>query len=606
VQCPDRAPPPDSSGEKDDTHTDLYRAQTLIPQKRASMVSLDTIRKDPRWRDPNLREVISMLSHPMDPVKSNAAAYLQHLCYENDTVKQDVRQLHGIPVLVGLLDHPKAEVHRKACGALRNISFGRDNFNKVAIKNSDGIPALLRLLRRSDDMEVRELVTGTLWNISSHEPLKIIVINHGLQTLTDEIIIPHSGLRGDPNDPARPGDPEWNTVFKNTSGCLRNVSSDGAEARQRLRECDGLVDALLHALYSAVAKRDINNKSVENCVCILRNLSYHVHKEVPGAEKFHIQAANHSAKSGGHHKKKDEPERKRHGAGEKKSGGADLCRRSLPMKGLELLYQPEVVRLYLSLLKLSQNHNTLEAAAGALQNLSAGHWAWSNYIRATVRKEKGLPVLVELLHSGADKVVRAIAIALRNLAIDHKNKDLIGSYAMRDLVSNLPCGQQRPAKNLEGDTVVAVLNTILEIVSENLENARFLIQGQGIQKLVSINRTSQSVRETKAASHLLQTVWAYKDLRHTLCKAGWNKTHFKVTAVKDGWIDVCFTAILMKLISENGYCTVDQTERAADAPCHMIERETFQVNDHVVSGVISVLQKLLNSSFMSNVFILHR
>ncbi|RXN18920.1 armadillo repeat deleted in velo-cardio-facial syndrome-like protein [Labeo rohita] len=563
---------------------DLYRMQTLVPQKRASMVSLDTIRKDPRWRDPNLREVIAMLSHPMDPVKSNAAAYLQHLCYENDKVKQDVRQLRGIPVLVGLLDHPKAEVHRKACGALRNISFGRDNFNKVAIKNSDGIPALLRLLRRSNDVEVRELVTGTLWNLSSHEPLKMIVINHGLQTLTDEIIIPHSGLRGDPNDPARPGDPEWNTVFKNTSGCLRNVSSDGAEARQRLRECDGLVDALLHALYSAVAKRDINNKSVENCVCILRNLSYHVHKEVPGAEKFHIQAANHSVKSGGHHKKKDEPD----------------CFGGRTTKGLELLYQPEVVRLYLSLLKLSQNHNTLEAAAGALQNLSAGHWAWSNYIRATVRKEKGLPVLVELLHSDADKVVRAIAIALRNLAIDHKNKDLIGSYAMRDLVSNLPCGQQRPAKNLEGDTVVAVLNTILEIVSENLENARFLIQGQGIQKLLQLfiglirmlsvllicECVSQSVRETKAASHILQTVWAYKDLRNTLCKAGWNKTHFKPAVsglpkkqknAKQGNDDI--TLPLMEK-NQDGYCTVDQAERAADAPCHMIERETFQgVND---------------------------
>uniref|UniRef100_A0A8C1ZBC0 ARVCF delta catenin family member a n=1 Tax=Cyprinus carpio TaxID=7962 RepID=A0A8C1ZBC0_CYPCA len=541
---------------------DLYRAQTLIPQKRASMVSLDTIRKDPRWRDPNLREVISMLSHPMDPVKSNAAAYLQHLCYENDTVKQDVRQLRGIPVLVGLLDHPKAEVHRKACGALRNISFGRDNFNKVAIKNSDGIPALLRLLRRTDDVEVRELVTGTLWNLSSHEPLKMIVINHGLQTLTDEIIIPHSGLRGDPNDPARPGAPEWNTVFKNTSGCLRNVSSDGAEARQRLRECDALVDALLHALYSAVAKRDINNK----CVCVLCFMAAPL---VSAEEWFHqckcFNSASHTPPT-------------------------------------TLLYQPEVVRLYLSLLKLSQNHNTLEAAAGALQNLSAGHWAWSNYIRATVRKEKGLPVLVELLHSDADKVVRAIAIALRNLAIDHKNKDLIGSYAMRDLVSNLPCGQQRPAKNLEGDTVVAVLNTILEIVSENLENARFLIQGQGVQKLVSINRTSQSVRETKAASHILQTVWAYKDLRHMLCKAGWNKTHFKPAVsslpkkqrnAKQGNDD-----ITLPLMEKN-------QEQAAEAPCHMIERETFQVNDHVVSSVISVLQKLLNSSFMLNVFILH-
>ncbi|XP_051542005.1 splicing regulator ARVCF isoform X2 [Myxocyprinus asiaticus] len=579
---------------------DLYRMQTLIPQKRASTVSLDTIRKDPRWRDPNLHEVIAMLSHPMDPVKSNAAAYLQHLCYENDKVKQDVRQLRGIPILVGLLDHPKPEVHRKACGALRNISFGRDNFNKVAIKNSDGIPALLRLLRKTSDMEVRELVTGTLWNLSSHEPLKMIVINHGLQTLTDEIIIPHSGLRGDPNDPTRPGDPEWNTVFKNTSGCLRNVSSDGADARQRLRECEGLVDALLHALYSAVAKRDINNKSVENCVCILRNLSYHVHKEVPGAEKCDVQEANHTAKSGGHHKMKDESDCfggrttkeewfhqcKRHAVSEKKSCNVDLPKRSLPMKGLELLYQPEVVRLYLSLLKLSLNHNTLEAAAGALQNLSAGHWAWSNYIRATVRKEKGLPVLVELLHSDADKVVRAIAIALRNLAIDHKNKDLIGSYAMRDLVSNLPCGQQRPAKNLEGDTVVAVLNTILEIISENLENARFLIQGQGIQKLVSINRTSQSVRETKAASHILRTIWAYKDLRHTLCKAGWNKTHFKpaisglpkkLKTTKQGNDDI--TLPLMEK-NQDGYCTVDQTERVGDSLCHMIERETFQgVND---------------------------
>ncbi|KAG7322580.1 hypothetical protein KOW79_013926 [Hemibagrus wyckioides] len=579
---------------------DLYRMQTLIPHKRASMVSLDTIRKDPRWRDPNLREVIAMLSHPMDPVKSNAAAYLQHLCYENDKVKQDVRQLHGIPILVGLLDHPKPEVYRKACGALRNISFGRDHFNKVAIKNSDGIPTLLRLLRKTNDMEVRELVTGTLWNLSSHEPLKMVIINHGLQTLTDEIIIPHSGLRGDPNDPSRPGAPEWTTVFKNTSGCLRNVSSDGAEARQQMRECEGLVDALLHALYSAVARRDMNNKSVENCVCILRNLSYHVHKEVPGAEKFYSTPSIQTTKPRSHPKKKDVPDCfggrsnkeewfnqcRKHGPSDKTNSTLDMPKRTLPTKGLELLYQPEVVRLYLSLLKLSHNQNTLEAAAGALQNLSAGLWAWSNYIRATVRKEKGLPILVELLHSDADKVVRAIAIALRNLAIDHKNKDLIGSYAMRDLVSNLPSGQQRPAKNLEEDTVVAILNTIHEIITDNLENTRFLIQGQGIQKLVAINKTSQSVRENKAASHVLQTVWAYKDLRHTLTKGGWNKSHFKpaVSGVpkKQKNAKLGNDDITLPLMEKNqdGYCSTDQSDRVGDGPCHMIERETFQgVND---------------------------
>ncbi|XP_070845569.1 splicing regulator ARVCF isoform X2 [Chaetodon trifascialis] len=551
----------------------MCRAQTLqFPHKRSSMVSLDSIRRDPRWRDPNLHEVISMLSHPMDPVKSNAAAYLQHLCYENDRIKQEVRQLNGVPMLVELLDHPKAEVHRKACGALRNISYGKDHNNKMAIKNCDGIQALVRLLRKCSSMEVKELVTGTLWNLSSHEPLKMIVINTGLQTLNDEIIIPHSGWRKDSSDPSKLLSAEWTTVFKNTSGCLRNVSSDGAEARQRLRECEGLVDALLHALQSAVVNKDTDNKSVENCVCILRNLSYHVHKEIPGTERFQEPHAHHLLRSVGHQKKKNEPD----------CYGGKRPKEEWFNQGLELLYQPEVVRLYLSLLTCSHNHNTLEAAAGALQNLAAGHWAWSSYIRATVRKEKGLPILVELLRSDVDKVVRAVAIALRNLAMDRRNKDLIGSYALRDLVSNLPCGQQHPAKNLEGDTVVSILNTIHEIITDSPENARALIQGHAVQKLVAINKSSQSARETKAASHVLQTIWAYKDLRNTLTKAGWNKSHFKPTTTgvtkksksgKQGSDDI--TLPLMDK-NQDVYSSLEPNDRVGDGKGPVVERDTLQ------------------------------
>ncbi|XP_034026995.1 ARVCF delta catenin family member b isoform X3 [Thalassophryne amazonica] len=588
----------------------IYSAPLAQPE-RGSMASLDrmggrrspsidSIRKDPRWRDPDLPEVIAMLGHPIDPVKSNAAAYLQHLCYENDKIKKDVRQLKGIPVLVGLLDHPKSEVHRKACGALRNISYGKDNDNKVAIKNCDGIPALIRLLRKTNDMEVRELITGTLWNLSSYEPLKMVIINHGLQTMTNEVIIPHSGWEHEPNEDSKPRDAEWTTVFKNTSGCLRNVSSDGAEARRRLRECEGLVDALLHALQSAVGKKDMDNKSVENCVCIMRNLSYHVHKEVPGAEKFQDPSALQAPGSAGpQRKKKDDAgcfggkkakeewfnQGRKNGENDKNYDTLDLPKRTEPSKGFELLYQPEVVRLYLSLLTESQNYNTLEAAAGALQNLSAGQWTWSNYIRATVRKEKGLPILVELLRSDSDKVVRAVAIALRNLSIDRRNKDLIGSYAMRDLVSNLPSGQQRPAKNLEEDTVVAILNTIHEIVTDSSENARSLIQAQAIEKLVAINRTSQSARETKAASHVLQTVWSYKDLRNTLTKDGWNKSHFQPTVTvtpkatkngKPGYDDTTLPlmeknqgttkcgsgdVIPMDELGPDGYSTIDQRDK---------------------------------------------
>ena len=98
-----------------------------------------------------------------------------------------------------------------------------------------------------------------------------------------------------------------------------------------------------------------------------------------------------------------------------------------------LMWQPlgpflylQVVQPYLNLLSNCSNPETLEAAAGAIQNLSACYWQPSIDIRAAVRKEKGLPILVELLRMEVDKVVCAVATALRNLAIDQRNKELIG------------------------------------------------------------------------------------------------------------------------------------------------------------------------------------
>lgn len=62
----------------------------LAQGERGSMASLDsTLRKGPAnttWRQPELPEVIAMLNYRLDPVKSNAAAYLQHLTFKNDKV----------------------------------------------------------------------------------------------------------------------------------------------------------------------------------------------------------------------------------------------------------------------------------------------------------------------------------------------------------------------------------------------------------------------------------------------------------------------------------------------------------------------------------------
>ncbi len=66
--------------------------------------------------------------------------------------------------------------------------------NKKAIKNAGGIPAVIRLLRRTPDNDVREQVTGILWNLSSTKDLKRPIIDDGLQVLVNTVIIPHSWL----------------------------------------------------------------------------------------------------------------------------------------------------------------------------------------------------------------------------------------------------------------------------------------------------------------------------------------------------------------------------------------------------------------------------
>ncbi|CAG5897173.1 unnamed protein product [Menidia menidia] len=113
------------------------------------------------WRDPELPEVIQMLQHQFPSVQSNAAAYLQHLCFGDNKIKSEIRRQGGIQLLVDLLDHRMTDVHRSACGALRNLVYGKANDdNKIALKNCGGIPALVRLLRKTTDVEIRELLTA--------------------------------------------------------------------------------------------------------------------------------------------------------------------------------------------------------------------------------------------------------------------------------------------------------------------------------------------------------------------------------------------------------------------------------------------------------------
>ncbi|XP_077125617.1 catenin delta-2 isoform X5 [Ranitomeya variabilis] len=490
--------------------------------------SIDSIQKDPRefgWRDPELPEVIQMLQHQFPSVQSNAAAYLQHLCFGDNKIKAEIRRQGGIQLLVDLLDHRMTDVHRSACGALRNLVYGKANDdNKIALKNCGGIPALVRLLRKTTDLEIRELVTGVLWNLSSCDALKMPIIQDALAVLTNAVIIPHSGWENSILQDDRKKQLHSSQVLRNATGCLRNVSSAGEEARRRMRECDGLTDALLFVIQSALGNNEIDSKTVENCVCIMRNLSYRLAAETSQGQQIGTDEldgllcgdtnSKDTESSGCWGKKK-----KKKKSLDQWGGVGPFPECADPPKGIQMLWHPSIVKPYLILLSECSNPDTLEGAAGALQNLAAGSWKWSIYIRAAVRKEKGLPILVELLRIDNDRVVCAVATALRNMALDVRNKELIGKYAMRDLVHRLPGGNNGntlTSKTMTDDTVTAICCTLHEVITKNMENAKALRDAGGIEKLVAISKSKgdkHSPKVVKAASQVLNSMWQYRDLR---------------------------------------------------------------------------------------------
>uniref|UniRef100_A0A665SY50 Plakophilin 4 n=1 Tax=Echeneis naucrates TaxID=173247 RepID=A0A665SY50_ECHNA len=515
-----------------------HRHSGLVDRVVTRTPSIESIHKDPRefaWRDPELPEVIHMLQHHFPSVQANAAAYLQHLCYGDNRVKVEVCHLGGIQHLVDLLDHKMAEVQKSACGALRNLVYGKatDN-NKVALRNCGGVPALLRLLRKTTDNEVRELVTGVLWNLSSCDAVKMTIIRDALSTLTNTIVIPHSGWSSMSHREEHKVKFQSSLLLRNTTGCLRNLSSAGEEARSQLRCCEGLVDSLLHVLKACVNTSDYDSKIVENSVCTLRNLSYRLEVEMPSSRLLSNQELDTLLGFSFPSKELDYLCWGKRRRGRKRGGWPDdkwddtgpIPGFSQPLRGAELLWHPTVVKPYLNLLAESSNPATLEGAAGSLQNLSAGNWKFSAYIRAAVRKEKGLPILVELLRMDNDRVVCSVATALRNMALDGRNKELIGKYAMRDLVNRLP-GSSPSA--LSDDTVASVCCTLHEVTSRNMENAKALADSGGIEKLVNISKgrgKGYSMKVVKAAAQVLNTLWQYRELRSLYKQDGWNYTHF--------------------------------------------------------------------------------
>lgn len=108
-------------------------------------------------------------------------------------------------------------------------------------------------------------------------------------------------------------------------------------------------------------------QSVENCMCVLHNLSYRLDAEVPTRyRQLEYSARNaytEKSSTGCFSNKSDKMMNNNY--------DCPLPEEETDPKGSSWLYHSDAIRTYLNLMGKSKKDATLEACAGALQNLTA-------------------------------------------------------------------------------------------------------------------------------------------------------------------------------------------------------------------------------------------
>ncbi|XP_059386471.1 plakophilin-3 isoform X2 [Carassius carassius] len=372
----------------------------------------------------DMTTAISYISSTDVAMQMLGAAYIQHQCYHSNEAKTMVRSLKGISALVQLFSSENQEVQRYATGATRNLIYENMD-NKTALIEAGGISKLIGALKEPDD-ELRKNITGILWNLSSKDSLKEKLAREGLSELTERMLVPLSG-GGDAGviqQSASEAD-----IFYNTTGCLRNLSSVNERTRQQMRETRGLVDSLVGYIENSLQEGKGEDKGVENCVCVLRNLSYQLYSEIPASVQMRLEGPTRAQDM----RHNDPigcftPQSKK--AKDRNQDLTTFSEVARVPKGAEWLWHPKIVALYNRILQSSEtNTATREAAAGALQNITAGDRRWASVLsRVALEQERMLPVILDLLRSPTDAELRSLTGLLRNLSRHCKNKADMDSY----------------------------------------------------------------------------------------------------------------------------------------------------------------------------------
>ncbi|XP_068578536.1 plakophilin-3a isoform X2 [Cebidichthys violaceus] len=495
---------------------DIYDGQMEMGASMANLSGITSL--DMPTAVQNLRES----DHDLQVL---GAAYIQHECYNDNEAKDEVRRLKGIGELVKLFNCDNQEVQRYATGATRNLIYENMD-NKVALIEEGGIPQLVEALKDSDD-ELHKNITGILWNLSSKDNLKEKLARETLPELTDKILIP---LTGGGESESIQQSPSEADIFYNTTGCLRNMSSVNEKTRQQMRETHGLVDSLVGYIKASLDENKTEDKGLENAVCVLRNLSYQLYSEIPPSAIMRLEGPTRGQGSGKGEAIGCFTPQSRKAKNRKNQDLSTFTEVARVPMGAEWLWHPQIVGVYKRVLHDCEiNSTTREAAAGALQNITAGDKRWASVLsRVALEQQRVLPVLLDHLRTNNDLELRSLTGLLRNLSRHAKDKNDMATKVVNNLVTKLPNdGHQKEPSSEVTVNICGVLNNL---VTSSALAARDITYFDGLKKLTGIKNSHDSssgkVRAAKAAATVLSNMFQYKKLHKDYKEKGFTRPDF--------------------------------------------------------------------------------
>ncbi|KAG7468368.1 hypothetical protein MATL_G00142200 [Megalops atlanticus] len=468
---------------------------------------------------------VSYLSMDDTELQVQGAAYIQHECYHNNDAKKQVYHLKGIPAMVQLFTSENQEVQRYATGAMRNIIYENMD-NKAALIEAGGIPMLISALKEQDD-ELRKNITGILWNLSSKDSLKDKLAKETLADLTEKILIPLSDSGESETIQQSPSESE---IFYNTTGCLRNLSSVNEKTRSLMRDMRGLVDSLVRYIQTSLQDGKVEDKGVENAVCVLRNLSYQLYEEMPPSILQRLEGPTRGQDSGMNDAIGCFTPKSKKAKDRQNQDLSTFTEVAKQPKGEEWLWHPQVVGLYNRVLQRCEiNTTTREAAAGALQNITAGDKRWASVLsRVALEQERMLPVVMDLLRTHNDVELRSLTGFLRNLSRHAKDKGSMATKVVSSLVAKLP--KDGHQKEPSSDVVINICGALNNLVIGSQLAARDITYFDGLTKLGAIKTSHDNSpakqKAAKAASTVLCNMFQYKKLHKDYKQKGFTRQDF--------------------------------------------------------------------------------